>query len=414
VVAAIIFLALATTPASWATDDQGPSVRNPASYFSDVAALVHPGEENEGGSELYTPLGQAAVALLTAEADPNTSIDGQPVVGRLEAALQSVIETTGPFPARPRVAAIHLGKRDGTSEDLIVFGLDTIRNVSLVAIHRVGKNYTVLPSTALPRSIFNSVSALDVTGDGIKEVIASADNCSVAVAIDVSVLRWVGGGDPFRVIFSMQYGGDGPCDYRFVPTGRGQDIEVTLPVIGAFDLSRIGHTAKRSRWTYDAGTDRFLRRGDWTEPPKTAGQQLNAAEALLRHGDLPGAVRAYHRAWSDRSLGEHDEIFPDTIDARAFARFREGELLAILGREEDARTALHDAETRGGQLGALAHAFLSRYSGPDGAVHAWLGCRTNAIGGNTSASRGCRTTRRPASPGCPPTSSTWDNRSPRT
>src|SRR5262249_51024801 len=221
---AVAFLVLVS--ASWATDVQrpseqrtpdassarasrpvpkaAPSDRSPASYFSDVAALMHQGIQEGQASELHTPLGRDAVALLAAEADPETSIEDQQVVARLERGLQSAFENDGPIQVRANVAAIHLGRGAGGSEDLIVFSLDPVRGLQLVAIHRVGKNYTVLPSTALPVSIFNSVRALDVTGDGIKEVIATLDNCSVAVDIDVRVLRWVGGDDPFKLIFSMQ------------------------------------------------------------------------------------------------------------------------------------------------------------------------------------------------------------------
>jgi len=112
----------------------------------------------------------------------------------------------------------------------------------------------------------------------------------------------------------------------------------------------------------------------------TTRQQLNAAESLLRKGKLSDAVHAYHRAWVDRSLKDHEESpvpsaglrFPGA-DFRGFARFREGELLALLGGEREARVALDDAETRGGVLRMLAAAFLANYAGPDGAVRAWAG-----------------------------------------
>src|SRR2546429_171315 len=79
----------------------------------------------------------------------------------------------------------------------------------------------------------------------------------------VDVLRWVGGNDFFKLIFSMtlsSWGGP-PCDYRFVPAGSGQDIEVTLPVVGVFD-GRIPHQADTQLWKYDPTTDAFVVRGE--------------------------------------------------------------------------------------------------------------------------------------------------------
>ena len=351
-----VFLAVATLPALWAAAEQRPNdqelaetsttlgslsagkgapvSQSGASYFSEAAKLIHSDLDDNDASALYAALGRDTVELMAAEADPRESIENQPVLAQLESGLWSVLKGLAPIPSvKPDIATIHLGAGDRGSEDLILFGLGNVPGLSIVAIHRIGEKYTVLPSTALlagrfvrdpsgqlrvPHFADERVRALDVTGDGIKEAIAEFGNYGSAGAVNVDVLRWVGGNDFFKPIFSMTLSGwiGPPCDYRFVPAGSAQDIEVTLPIVGIFD-NRDQHLADTSLWRYDTAADRFVKRSESIESPETARQQVNAAEVLLRQGKLPDAVRAYQRAWSDTSLTEHEELFPGA-DFRGF------------------------------------------------------------------------------------------------
>jgi len=368
-----------TTPA---IADEAPAIsdadQEPASTM-DFAATRSALGAYEGGdarmdyNRLRDALTKDALRLLKAQADGGRSLEGQPVLIHLQEALQrSVAGLPLADQMKANVASIHVADRAGESEDVVLFGIDNLRFSPVIAIHRLASRYDVLPATATPtKGIFlGEIRALDVTGDGVDEAIVTRVDDGSASPDYVDVLRWVGGNDFFKLIFSMtlsSWGGP-PCDYRFVPAGSGQDIEVTLPVVGVFD-GRIPHRADTQLWKYDPTTDAFVVRGESVEPPKNVRQQLNEGERLLRLAELQAAVTAYHRAWSDPSLSEDDEL---RADYRNFARFREGELLAILGRETEARAALHDAEMRGGTLGAFARAFSMNYSGPDGAVHAWV------------------------------------------
>jgi hypothetical protein len=377
IVSIVGLLSFLTTPATAEeVTASGEGDQKPAAsmYFETTRRVLNSYDGViEDRDRLRNALANDAVQLLKAHAYSRRSIEDQPVLTRLQEAL----ERSGaglPFasPMKADVAAIHLADRAGSSEDIVLFGLEPLQFSPVIAIHRIGSTYDVLPASALQDEgvYIGEIRALDVTGDGIKEAIVRRVEDGSAGEVKLRVLRWVGGTEPFRRIFAMNISdwGGPPCAYRFVPAGNGQDIEAIVPIVGVFD-GRIEHRAATQLWKYDPFADAFVSRGESVEPPKNVRQQLNEGERLLRQAELSAAVKAYHRAWSDSSLIEDDYF---EADFRGFARFREGEVLAILGRESEARAALHDAELRAGQLGAFARAFSASYSaGPDGAVHAW-------------------------------------------
>ena len=211
-----------------------PASQSSASYFSDAAQLLQAGPYHTDHSRLDDALARGAVDLLEADADANKSIEGQPVLADLRIGLESL----GMLDiAKPDIATIHLGSDYRGSEDIVLFSFEHVPS-SIVAIHRIGEKYEVLHPTVLQGGARGAaIRTLDVTGDGINEAIATYEEGGSAGELQVEVLRWVGGPDNFRLIFSMEASSWSglPCRYRFVPALSSHNIEVTLPVVGTFD-----------------------------------------------------------------------------------------------------------------------------------------------------------------------------------
>jgi hypothetical protein len=353
-----------------------------SSAFHDARELLQAYEPAEAG-RVHEALARGAVTFLQTKIDATKPLAEQAIVEELRAELSSLPVPEVPFPLSadvvPEIATIEL--RHGTSEpdEIVLFSLKGVRVLPIVAIHRVASSFELLPAETVPPpdrpDSFEraGIIALDVTGDGVNEAVATYElRGASSTNTDLYVLRWVGGTERFKVIFETRLSDwAGPSGYRFVAAEKGRDIEEWRPVMGVFDHKLLPHPEATIVSTYDPRVDRFVKRKESIEPAKTARQQVNEGERLLRQGELTEAVRAYHRAWSDTSLMEYDDEYAKTADFRGFGRLREGEVLALLGREQEARDVLKDAIRRGGALTAFGKAFLANYEGPDAAAHAW-------------------------------------------
>lgn len=267
-----LFLFL-TTPA---TAEEATPIRDggqgraTSMYFETTRRVLRAYDGDHESDQLRHALAKDAVELLKAHADRGRSIEDQPVLTRLQEALQRSVAGL-PLADRMKadIAAIHLADRDGDSEDVVLFGLEVLRFSPVIAIHRIASTYDVLPaSVPLGRGVFvDGIRALDVTGDGIKEAVVTHGDDGSAGTVHVDVLRWVGGTESFRRIFAMALSDRGgpPCAYRFVPAANGQDIEAIVPVVGVFD-GRVPHQAATQLWKYDPFADAFVSRGESVEP----------------------------------------------------------------------------------------------------------------------------------------------------
>ncbi len=189
----------------------------------------------------------------------------------------------------------------------------------------------------------------------------------------MNVQRWLSDEQRLRRIFrATLVNWAAESTYEFVSSGSAQNIQLTYPWFGVFDHKLLAHPRATQLWSYDPVQDRFIEQSESIEAPKNVRQEVNAAEELLRRGDFEKALAEYERAWSDKTLPEED-LAQSKADFRSFARFRQGQLLALLGREADARKALADVQKIGGDLGKLIAAFLKNYTGSDAAIRAWAG-----------------------------------------
>ena len=252
-----LFLFL-TTPA---TAEEATPIRDggqgraTSMYFETTRRVLRAYDGDHESDQLRDALAKDAVELLKAHADRGRSIEDQPVLTRLQEALQRSVAGL-PLADRMKadIGAIHLADRDGDSEDVVLFGL--------------ASTYDVLPaSVPLGRGVFvDGIRALDVTGDGIKEAVVTHGDDGSAGTVHVDVLRWVGGTESFRrIAMALSDWGGPPCAYRFVPAANGQDIEAIVPVVGVFD-GRVPHQAATQLWKYDPFADAFVSRGESVEP----------------------------------------------------------------------------------------------------------------------------------------------------
>ena len=147
-------------------------------YFETTRRVLRAYDGDHESDQLRHALAKDAVELLKAHADRGRSIEDQPVLTRLQEALQRSVAGL-PLADRMKadIAAIHLADRDGDSEDVVLFGLEVLRFSPVIAIHRIASTYDVLPaSVPLGRGVFvDGIRALDVTGDGIKEAVVWDD-----------------------------------------------------------------------------------------------------------------------------------------------------------------------------------------------------------------------------------------------
>jgi hypothetical protein len=364
-----------TSPAATAT------TVNSGAFFERAAELLATYQPpSTDPKPLQEALAQGAMDFLRAAASPDQSLEHQTALDQLRAAL---VDLKLPDQVSPEVAVIHLGDSEGGSEDLVFISFEKLMGLPLIAIHRLGSSYQMIPIDGIDllrgengagaRNFFGgTVRGEDVTGDGIAEVIYTYEFPGGSMsAIELHVLRWEVDARKFKQIFEATLvNWVGESTFDLVPADKGQNIEITYPWFGIFDAKMVDHPKATETWAYDPKADQFVKQSETVEPAKTVRQQLNVAEDLFRSGDFERAATEYDRAWKDESLAE-EEFSGVKHATRAFARFREGQMLALLGRESEAKAATGDSRKAGGNLAKLADAWLKNLTGADGVARAW-------------------------------------------
>ncbi len=195
--------------------------------------------------------------------------------------------------------------------------------------------------------------------------------------------------DNFQGIFAAILGREaGPTHWKLEPDPSApnrQQFVVIYPYLygNGFENEQLNHPLGRQVWRWSGTEGRFVlteevvdteHSGRGIGVPVTAGDRLwwktNEAETVFRSGDYETALERYEQVIV---LAEGWTPLATEPDWAAYARFRRGECLALLGRAGEAQAelaALVD-EYKGDMLGTLAESFLAAYgdgSTPDAAA----------------------------------------------
>lgn len=359
-----------------------PTPQNAEKIFAPAAAALAEYQPPESDPRiLYDALAQSIGEFLAATSNGDVSLEGQPALTQLQGALGQLANWSSDSPVQ--VAAIHTGDDQGGSRDLVFVALPRVMGLPLVGVERLGASYTPLaPLAAEPdaqapdgdRNFFAlQVTAQDVTGDGQPELVYVIMRPGASgITKDLHIARWENDKQTLREIFrAALIDWAGESDYQFETTADAASLKITFPWFGAFDHKLLAHPTATQTWEYDDQRDVFVRVSQSIEAAKTPRQQLNAAEYLFRNGDLAGAIRAYERAWSDETLQAED--FGDSqADPKAFAKFRQAQLLGLVGRDADAKKLLNEIVAGDEALAHLAQVYVKNSSGKDGALRGWV------------------------------------------
>ncbi|MGB8648830.1 MAG: hypothetical protein WCF84_26575 [Anaerolineae bacterium] len=358
-----------------------PTAVDLAALFNPISTLLKTyNPANSDPAPLHDALVQAVIQFLTATANADTPLPGQPA---LDALAQALTALKLPNQVKPDLAAVHLRDSEGGSEDILLISLENMQGLPIVALHRLGLSWQVLDLGGIAAlqgaqggaSAFTSgsVQGADLTRDGVGELLYTY-NIPGASAMnqELHIMRWDEDAQKLKLIFQATLvSWAGESKYALVPAGKAQNLQLTYPWFGVFDHKLVPHPQATAVWAYDSAKDQLTKQSETVEPAKTVRQQLNVAEQLFRQGTLDRAAAEYDRAWQDKTLTDEPDFGGAPAATRAFARFREGQMLALLGRTTDAQPVLADAQKAGGDLGKLAAAFLKSYTGSDAVIRAW-------------------------------------------
>lgn len=348
--------------------------------FAAAGELLNRTESPEADiTPLYDALARGVIDFLTATANPDVSMEGQPAIDQLREALQTLSHL--PADSKPQIAVIHEGDDQGGSRDLVLIILERVMGLPVIAVQRFGSDYRALPATtflASPNREDNyffptQLETLDVNQDDLKEIVYVYEFPGASGFTQLlNVKRWDQDNARLQTLFrATLVTWASESQYQVNATSTPPTIKLTYAWFGPFDHKLLAHPNGTQVWAYDAAQDKFIKQNETVEPARTPRQQLNLAEVLFRNGDLNGAVAAYERAYTDASLDAED-FGESKADPAGFAKFRQAQVLGVLGREADARKLLGEVENSGGTLGELASAFSKSFTGKDGALRAWI------------------------------------------
>ncbi len=279
-----------------------------------------------------------------------------------------------------RLVVIPLTKENGERKDFIGFGFVGLQGDPIVMLYREGAQFKILPMSVLGAfdsegkrwAWLDDFNAVDLDGDRVNELVFSYVHAGGSNSrTELHIMRWNQVTHAWQDIFRgtlVNWAGD--STYRFVTNEYGNEVEFTFPWFGVFSAKMVDHLRATEVWRYDATTNQMVRRARSIEPPRSVRHQINLAEVLFRRGDYEGAERAFAKAATDSNL-KTEKWYQVEHAPRAFARFRQSQTLALLGREAEARQAMQEAAQAGGTVGRLALAFLKNYRGADAAIRAW-------------------------------------------
>ncbi len=244
------------------------------------------------------------------------------------------------------------------------------------------EEWTIVGSALIPQEL-NGVGGRELI---ITTTIMASEGARIE---DMEVFSLDDDGDPFQQIFMASLEDwAGPARWKLEPdpTAPGQQqFVLTAPHIygNGFEDRQLNHPLERQVWRWNWTDAQFAlaeeevdteRSGRGVDVPVTAGDRLwwktNEAETAFRGGDYEAALERYEQIIV---LAEGWTPSATEPDWAAYARFRRGECLALLGRAGEGRAELSALaeEYRGDMLGTLAASFLAAYGGgsaPDAAA----------------------------------------------
>lgn len=363
-----------------ATVETLPTPENAAGMFAEAGELLANYQPPETDSRaLYGALARGIGEFLTATANGDVSLEGQPALEQLKEALGQIPNL--PPEAGVQVTAIHTGEDQGGSRDLVFVALQRVMGLPIIGLERLGANYEPLPpivfdATDSPDARYFypvQVEARDMTGDETRELIYVLEYPGASGTTNaMTIVRWLEDERALHPIFRaglVNWAGE--SDYQIETTADAASLKLNFPWFGAFDHKLLAHPNATQTWEYDDVKDKFVRVTQAIEDPKTPRQALNAAEYAFRNGDMNAAIGFYERAWNDPNL-EPEDFSESKADPAAFAKFRQAMLLGLMGRADDARPLLSDAQKSGDALGAVASTYVRNSAGRDGALRGWI------------------------------------------
>lgn len=376
-------------PTPWSTNTPLPpsptaeptSTAIPESPFSRTQARYSDYANQPSSEELWRLLGETFVtdtlAYLDAVINPDVPLDEQrDVLAQMASDL--------PLP----------GWDDG---EVIAINLDPVAATELVVCARMGgvpllyvyyaAGHWQVVSVPWPDQIEvtpnlwpSAVEALDLTGDGLTELLATYGRMGGSGYWDyLQVFRRTA--ENFILLFRadmLDWAGESRYTLESDPTQPGvMQIVLTYPHLYGlgFDHKMLNHPLGRQVWRWDAGTGRFvlaeievdLAHSGWgADVEVTVADRLhwlvNEGETRFRQGDYDAALPWYEQALA---LAEAEAWEPvgEVPHWSAFAAFRRAQLLLLTGHRDEGRAAMQAVANtwEGDVLAALALAFLDGY-----------------------------------------------------
>ncbi|MGI8913173.1 MAG: hypothetical protein ACR2JY_05170 [Chloroflexota bacterium] len=195
--------------------------------------------------------------------------------------------------------------------------------------------------------------AVDVTGDGRKELIVRTDWLSGdSSPYTIGILGWDGRRLAPLFIGDVSNWSVGQADWQLVPHGGSQDVVMRCLAWGPFDHHLLQHpTLTRAyRWNGNA----FTLANVALAPAIDLRDAFNRAEVAFRQGAYATAISRYRVVTSDHTLQPEKD---DRTNWVALAWLRIGQSPALLGDARPAPTSLARAVAAGGTIDSLARAF---------------------------------------------------------
>ncbi len=363
-----------------ATVETLPTSENTAALFAKASELLKQYQPPETDPQpLYDAFARGIGEFLMATANGDVSLEGQPALEQLRAALGQLENL--PEKAQARVTAIHIGEDQGGSRDLVFVAIQGALGLPIIVLERLGATYEPLAPIAFDgiatpdaRYFYPAeLDARDMTGDGQRELIYVLEfPGGSGTTNELTVARWNQDEKNFHTIFHADLiNWAGEADYQIETTADAASIKLTFPWFGAFDHKLLAHPNAIQTWEYDDALDTFVRVSQTIQEPKTPRQALNAGEYAFRNGDWDNAIALFERAWNDASL-QVEDFAESKADPKAFAKFRQAMLLNLLGRADDAKNLLSDAQKSGDALASVANTYAKNSSGQNGALRGWI------------------------------------------
>lgn len=363
-----------------ATVETLPTPENVGGLFAkanDLLAEYQPPDTDP--RPLYDALALGIGEFLLATANGDVSMEGQPALDQVREALNAIENL--PEGTQTQVAAIHIGDDQGGSRDLILATLDKVKGLPVIGVKRLGASYEPLPpigvgdnATPEERNFYPlGVETQDMTGDGVRDLIYALEYPGASgTTNELTVARRTSDDETWKQIFQAALvNWAGESEYQIETAADSTSIRLYFPWFGAFDAKLLAHPNATQTWEYDEEQDRFMRRSQEIEAPKTPRQALNAGEYAFRNGDLNNALMLYERAWTDPSL-EQEDFSESQADPAAFAKFRQVMVLNLLNRSDESRKLLTDSQASGDALATLANTFARNSTGNEPALRGWI------------------------------------------